>query len=216
MPKMKIELSEKTLVVHLPETFQVLSWAPFNPGQIQTRCLFNHQLSGNRKEDFSELFQDLKENLGLPENAVGMLTAAEVKNYSTHYLRSGSQWVQAVCTVGLDNARTAGDEADVEKTCGLEPQGTINIILSTNALPSLSGQLEAIQVVTMAKTRALMEMEVKSQKSGALATGTGTDCIVLASSGEVKQNYCGMHTRIGQLIGQSVYMAVKEGIEKLL
>jgi len=123
--------------------------------------------------------------------------------------------VQAVCTVGLDNARTVGEEADVEKTCELDPHGTINIILVTNALPDLSGQLEAIQVATMAKTRALMELGVKSRKSGTPATGTGTDCIVLASSGELKQNFCGMHTRIGELIGQTVYQAVKEGVEKI-
>lgn len=213
---MKIELREKTLVVHLPEIFQVLSWAPFNPGQIQTRCLFNHQLTGNKKKNFTEIFMSLQKNLDLPENAVGMLTAAEVENYSTRYLQSGSQWVQAVCTTGLDNARTVGEEADVEKTRELDPHGTINIIIVTNALPDLSGQLEAIQVATMAKTRALMEVGVKSRKSGTPATGTGTDCIVLASSGEVKQNYCGMHTRIGELIGQTVYQAVKEGAEKLL
>ncbi|MZH02133.1 MAG: adenosylcobinamide amidohydrolase [Nitrospinae bacterium] len=216
MSRFNIELREQTLVVNLPDAFQVLSWAPFNPGQVQTQCIFNHQLSGNTKNNFSEIFQDLRENLGLPENAVGMLTAADVEQYSTHYFQSGSLWVQAVCTVGLDNTRTAGDEADVENSCELEQHGTINIVLATNALPDLSGQLEAIQVVTMAKTRALMEMGVKSSKSGTPATGTGTDCIVLASSGEVKQNYCGMHTRIGQLIGQTVYDSVKEGTEKIL
>jgi adenosylcobinamide hydrolase len=216
MSRIKIVLHEKTLVVHLPGTFQVLSWAPFNPGQTETRCIFNHQLSSNREIKFPEIFHNLQENLDLPKNAVGMLTAAEVEKYSTHYLQSRSQWVQVVATTGLDNARTVGEQADVENTCELDPHGTINIILATNALPNLSGQLEAIQVATMAKTRALMEMGVKSRKSGTPATGTGTDCIVLASSGELKQDFCGMHTQLGELIGQTVYRAVKEGIERLL
>ncbi len=211
---MKIELREKTLVVHFPGIFRVLSWAPFNPGQTQTRCIFNHQLANNGKKNLSKIFQNLQKNLDLPENAVGMLTTAEVGKYSTCYLQSGSQWVQAICTVGLDNARTVGEEADVEKTHEPDPHGTINIILATNALPDLSGQLEAVQVATMAKTRALMEMEIKSRKSGSPATGTGTDCIALASSGEMQQNYCGMHTRLGELIGQTVYQIVREGIEK--
>ena len=43
-PPVKIDLFERTLVVRLPNTFQVLSWGPFSPGQTQTRCLFNHQL----------------------------------------------------------------------------------------------------------------------------------------------------------------------------
>ena len=116
--------------------------------------------------------------------------------------------------MGLDNTRTIGEEADVDSTHKLDNYGTINLILATNSLPELSGQLEALQICTMAKTRALIDMKIKSKKSGTPATGTGTDCIILASSGEVEQNYCGMHTRLGELIGQATYQAIKEGIEK--
>ena len=115
--------------------------------------------------------------------------------------------------MGLDNTRTVGENADVDP----QPEiGTINLILATNSLPDLSGQLEALQVCTMAKTRALMENNIKSTKTGGLATGTGTDCIALATSGELKQNYCGMHTLLGELIGRATYQTIKEGIEKNL
>lgn len=210
--KIQIDLEDKTLVAHLPETFQVLSWSPFNPGQMQTRCLFNHELNENIEINVPEIFINLKKNLALPDNAVGMLTTAKVRKFCTHYLQSGPHWVHAIATVGLDNTRTVGEEADVDTP--LDDHDTINLILVTNSLPDLSGQLEAIQVCTMAKTRALTEMKVKSSKSGTPATGTGTDCIILASSGEVKQNYCGMHTRLGELIGQAAYQTIKEGIEK--
>ncbi len=213
MSKINIKLYEKTLVVYLPETYQVLSWAPFNSGQTQTQCIFNHQLVDGCKENFSDIFKTLQKDFGFPENSVGLLTSAEVEKFTTRYMQSDRHWVQTVCTVGLDNTRTAGESADVDDH---NLHGTINIILATNGLPHISGQLEAIQVATMAKTRALFDMGVKSQKSGTPATGTGTDCIVLASSGEVKQNYCGMHTRLGELIGQTVYEVVKEGIEKTL
>ena len=216
MSRINIKVHNKTLVVNLPETCQVLSWAPFNPGPTQTRCIFNHQLDEGMKEKLSDIFKNLQKDIGLPENAVGLLTSAEVEKYSTRYMLSSRHWVETVCTVGLDNSRTAGEAADVKKTDEKNPYGTINIILATNALPHVSGQLEAIQVATMAKTRALFDMGVKSRKSGTPATGTGTDCIVLASSGEVKQNFCGMHTRLGELIGQTVYEAVKEGIKNSL
>ena len=75
----QINLVDKTLVVHLPDTFQVLSWGPFNPGQTKTRCLFNHQLDENIKINAPEIFFKLKKTLDLPENAVGMLTAAKIK-----------------------------------------------------------------------------------------------------------------------------------------
>jgi len=212
--KIQINLADKTLVVHLPDTFQVLSWGPFNPGQTKTRCLFNHQLDENIKINVPEIFFNLKKILDLPENAVGMLTAAKIKNFCSHFFQSGPHWVHAIATVGLDNTRTVGEEADVDSTHKLDNHGTINLILATNSLPELSGQLEALQICTMAKTRALIDMKIKSKKSGTPATGTGTDCIILASSGEVEQNYCGMHTRLGELIGQAAYQAIKEGIKK--
>ncbi len=199
-------------MVNLPDTFQVLSWGPFNPGQKKTRCLFNHQLDENTEINIPEIFLNLKKTLNLPENAVGLLTSAKVKNFCSHYLQSGPHWVHAIGTVGLDNTRTVGEEADVETT--FDNYGTINLILATNSLPDISGQLEALQICTMAKTRALIDMNIKSQKSRTPATGTGTDCIILAASGEVKQNYCGMHTRLGELIGQAAYQTIKEGIEK--
>jgi len=210
--KIRIDLSYKTLVAHLPDTFQVLSWGPFNPGQTQSRCLFNHELDKNVKINVPEIFHNLKKSLDLPDNSVGMLTAAKVSDFCSHYLQSGPHWVHAIATVGLDNTRTVGEEADVDTP--LDDRGTINLILVTNSLPDLSGQLEALQICTMAKTRALTEMKIKSSKSGSPATGTGTDCIILASSGEVKQNYCGMHTRLGELIGMATYQTVQDGIAK--
>ncbi|MEK9627993.1 MAG: adenosylcobinamide amidohydrolase [Nitrospinota bacterium] len=197
--------------MHFPNDFQVLSWAPFNSGSIRTNCIFNHQLDGNKSIDSLEIFHNLIKTFNLPENSVGMLTAAKIRNFCTHYLQSGPFWVQAICTVGLDNTRTVGEKADVDSQSEI---GTINLILVTNSLPDLSGQLEALQVCTMAKTRALAEMKIKSSKSGTPATGTGTDCIALATSGELKQNYCGMHTRLGELIGRATYETIKEGIEK--
>ena len=44
------------------------------------------------------------------------------------------------------------------------------------------------------------------------ATGTGTDCIAVASIGNSDAPYCGKHTKLGEIIGQAAYSAVKNGL----
>ncbi len=50
---------------------------------------------------------------------------------------------------------------------------------------------------------------------GLAATGTGTDCIVIAApSGAEPLRYAGKHTLLGHLIGASVLEAVRSGMRK--
>ena len=198
--------------MRLPEAWPVLSWAPFHGGQVQSSCVFNHQNGCFEDNELESIFMNVVDTLDLPSNSVGMITGAEVVQFKQAWLNHGSLWVHAVATVGLGNVRAAGDPADTEIGTGMEKPGTINMVLACNALPDLSGQLEAVQIVSMAKTAALQEAGVVSGKSGKPAAGTGTDCIVIASSGEIETNYCGMHTRLGELIGKAVRRVVSEGV----
>jgi adenosylcobinamide amidohydrolase len=72
--------------------------------------------------------------------------------------------------------------------------------------------VEAIQIATEGRVRALYEAEVRSSMSDLAATGTGTDCIAVATLGSERARYCGKHTRLGELIGRASYMAVRKGI----
>ena len=65
----------------------------------------------------------------------------------------------------------------------------------------------------MAKTATLINLGVKSLKSGLPATGTGTDCIVVAGTGEINENYCGMHTVLGEMIGKVVNEIISKAVE---
>jgi adenosylcobinamide amidohydrolase len=72
--------------------------------------------------------------------------------------------------------------------------------------------LEALAVATEAKTAAMLESAVASSRSGQPATGTGTDCIVIASpKGHPCAPYAGKHTDVGSAIGGAVLDAVREG-----
>ena len=205
---LNIELQEKTLIVRFPDEWQILSWAPFNGGDMKSSCIFNHQCDSFKNSKLDPIFNGIVERYHLPKNSVGMLTGADVGNYRKTFLSKGPVWVHAVATLGLQNARSAGDEADVENGEVKNHSGTINLMVVTNALPHLTGRVEGHHIASMAKTQALLESGEKSKKSGRPATGTGTDCIVVASCGEVKENYCGMHTVPGELIGKTVFKTI--------
>jgi adenosylcobinamide amidohydrolase len=210
----KIVLKDKSLIINLPKTSSILSWAPFNGGLTKASCIFNHECDDFEENDLGVIFNSIICGNNLPSEAVGLITGANITRYEEVFLNNGPLWVHAIATVGLNNARSAGDSADVPLGQPINKTGTINLIVSCNALPHVSGLVEAIHVATMAKTSAMFETGVKSKKSKQLATGTGTDCIVIAGSGEVQENYCGMHTVLGEMIGKAVKEIIKKGIQK--
>jgi adenosylcobinamide amidohydrolase len=80
--------------------------------------------------------------------------------------------------------------------------------------PGLSDQalVEAIQIATEGRVRALYEAGIRSSLSHLAATGTGTDCIAVVSLDDKRMAYCGKHTKLGELIGLAVFTAVKDGL----
>ena len=143
------------------------------------------------------------------------MTAANVNAYHDCFLTSSGAWVHAVATVGLSNARSVLDDADVELGFQCGSTGTVNLVVATNALPTISGRLEAIHIVAAAKTAAFRDVQVRSMKSDRQADVTGTDCVVVGSSGEIEEDHCGLHTMLGEMIGRAVYMTVSSGITGL-
>ncbi len=209
----EVVLKDKTLIINLSESSPIISWAPFNGGLTEANCIFNHECEHFEENDLGEIFDDIINRYNLPYNAIGLITGANVSRYQEAFLQRGSLWVHAITTVGLNNVRTAGDSADVASDPLVIKPGTINLILSCNALPHVSGLIEAVHLATMAKTSAIIEAGVKSKKSNQPATGTGTDCVVVAGSGEVNENYCGMHTVLGEMIGKVVKEIISKGIQ---
>ncbi len=208
----KVVLNDKSLIINLPKISSILSWAPFNGGLTESNCIFNHECDHFEENDLETIFSSIISRNNLSSNTVGLITGANVSRYEEVYLENGGLWVHAIATIGLNNARSVGDSADVDQT--IHKPGTINLIVSCNALPFVSGLVEAIHVATMAKTSAMIEAGVKSKKSKQPATGTGTDCIVVTGSGEVQENNCGMHTVLGEMIGKAVKEIIKKGIQK--
>ena len=210
----KVVLNDKTLIIHLSKTSSILSWAPLNGGLTKSNYIFNHECDNFQDNDLGTIFNSVINRNNLPHNSIGLVTGANVSRYEELFLSNGRLWVHTIATIGLNNARSVGDSADVDLDTQIVRPGTINLIISCNALPHVSGLVEAIHIATMAKTYAMVESEVKSKKSEQLATGTGTDCIVVAGGGEIQENYCGMHTVLGEMIGKAVKEIIQKGIQK--
>jgi adenosylcobinamide amidohydrolase len=114
--------------------------------------------------------------------------------------------VSAWCTAGCSNALRVGDRA----TACRAGAGTINIAVAINQPVNVAVLAEALQLAVEARVLAVQQAGVVSVRSGLPATGTGTDCIVIAapeSWGEKRSAtiaYAGKHTELGELIGRVV------------
>ena len=141
------------------------------------------------------------------------MTGAQIKKIASATEKRGAMIVTAWCTAGCSNALRVGDPASVEATA----PGTINLIVLINQPITEAAMVEAIQIATEARVAAMLAVRVTSVRSGKPATGTGTDCIVVAAPEKPAVHfYCGKHTRLGELIGRAAYRSCARSLAKRL
>ena len=199
------EIRERTLVVRFDAPFRTLGWAPLGGGFSRVRAVINHQVSENDRpatEAPARYLRGIARDLGLDSRAVAaMMTGAKVRRAAYSMAARGLLRVGTWCTAGCSNALRVGDRATFTKVL----PGTINVIVALNQPMEPAAMVEAIQIATEARILAVQQARVISKRSGKPATGTGTDCIVVASPlGTPAHRYCGKHTLAGELIGRSV------------
>lgn len=214
--KICTNVDDGALVIRFSSPLSILSWAPFNGGAFRANAVLNLQVPRNAGCDGlieSIDFPSECRRRGLCDSTVGLLTAADVGDFSSCRLDDNGLWVDATATVGLTNARSVRDVNDVT---GPRSPGTINLVVATNGLPTMAGRLEALHVAAAAKTAALRDAGIVSAKSRAPADITGTDVIVVGSDGTIAADHCGLHTPLGSLIGRAVHDVVTRGIARFL
>jgi len=171
------------------------------------------------------------ENIGLAaEKCVTMGTAANMHHAAIIHRTFLDLEVVAVVTGGVEtNGGRAGDPASVlESESGFKSldetgsdtikPGTINTMLFISQPLTEGAITRAIMTATEAKSAALQELAVNSRYSDGLATGTGTDQIIVAAPDPDEKIYrltgAGKHSKLGELIGKSVICAVKETLAR--
>ena len=138
--------------------------------------------------------------------AIGLLTSRDVARHHAADAVCDDVVCSCLATVGLSNAGRVGQPARTD----LAPVGTINILVHVSRPLDQAALIEAVSIATQARTAAVIELGFR--RNGALVTGTGTDCIVVASpTGAPRERFAGMHTAVGEALGAAVYSATLAG-----
>ena len=169
--------------------------------------------------DFEGYLAKVHRSLQLARNNTAMLvTAVDMDNLAYRRSTFGELMVGCLVTAGAkSNAMRMGvDTAQVEGP-GLSssPLGTINVILFSNANLSDGAMAMALINITEAKAATLQDLNVRSVYTPQnIATGTGTDGIIVVSGGGANIASTSGHLKIGELIGKTVRDALIDALKK--
>ena len=162
------------------------------------------------------------------EKAATLETAANMRHAAIISERFREVELICICTGGVHtNGGRAGDPAGFyESEHGFEAldhsgegspgPGTINVMLFVNKELTPGAMVRSVITATEAKTAVLQELGIGSRYSDGLATGTGTDQMLIASmrqTGTPLTN-AGKHSVLGELIGKSVSQALKQTLAR--
>jgi adenosylcobinamide amidohydrolase len=207
-------LDGRTLRVHLGAPHAVLSSAIVNGGRRRADEVAWLEVRDEELRppaDAVRLARERLAALGAP-GAVGLLTSRAVARHVTVERAAGGVAARCVATVGLGNALRVGDPPGLAARVG-----TINLLCQLSTPLSEEALVEAVAVAAQARTLAVLEAGVASRRSGLPATGTGTDCLVVAApEGRDRQPYAGLHTALGHVLGAAVHEAVARGAAEWL
>ena len=210
---MQITLSEdeRFLEVDFGVPRRTLSWAIIGGGFGEHRRVVWHFVKRaelHEGVDAVALFEERLVAQGY-DSAVGLLTARYLRPYAEARASHGDVQGHAVVTCGLGNALRAGDPAEHGVRVG-----TINVLCHLSVRLSDVALLEALALASEARTLALLELNHPSVMSGKPATGTGTDCIVIACAADGPVHaYAGKHTRVGAALGECVHAATRRATQ---
>lgn len=184
-----------------------------NPGPSKT-CPYCNQTEEDRK-------QFITEELGLDYDTTAyMATIVSMDHAVIETMTYDEITVTSVVTASLEvNAGRVGEEATCYerygKSISLKP-GTINIMVFCNCDMTPGCMARVIMTATEAKTAAIQELMIPSLRSSGIATGSGTDNIMVIADAESKNTltYAGKHGKLGELVGKTVMSAVKTALHK--
>ena len=198
---------------HLVVTFDapqtMSSWSITKPGlQVARRVVWREVRNADLppSDDPAVALDRMFTEAGF-EDAVTLVTSRAITRY--HVAQSNIEGVSAtaVATAGLSNGERIGQRC---REPVLMP-GTINILLHVSTPLSEPALLETASMVTQARTVAIMDARV--ERAGAIVTGTGTDCIVVAAPQAADgARFAGMHTPLGEAVGDAVYRVIEEAV----
>ena len=221
---------KKALVLQFAGPRHVLGTGPDNGGcQENLTAVFNVDINpgagmgcvmrGDTYEEHMNIIA--KEDLRLrPEKCTGLCTAASMENVSIQTKVYEDFTVTAIVTAGIEhNGGRAGDPAlwhEHGDTFDPAGPGTINILLHIDANLTPGAMARSLVTCTEAKAAAIQELQAPSHSSNGIATGSGTDGVIVVSNPQspARLTNAGKNTKLGEYIGVTVKAAVKEALAR--
>jgi len=191
-------------------------------------AVFNHDVNPGlgktidcmtQSEDESKIF--IEKSLGLDYETVAyMATIVSMDSaaFSTRTYDELSVSAAATASLELNGGRVGEPATSYEKrgkSIMLNP-GTINIMVFVNANMTPGCLAQAMVVAVEAKTAVLQELLAGSMRSSRIATGSGTDNMMIIANAESDNllTYAGQHGKLGELIGVTVMDAVRQSLDQ--
>jgi adenosylcobinamide amidohydrolase len=198
---------------HLVATFNapqtMLSWSLTKPGfQTARRVAWREVRNADLPpaEDPIDSIRRLMADADLAD-AICLVTSRDITRYHLAQTTVEGVTATALATAGLSNGERIGTRCT-------EPvllPGTVNVLLHVSCPLSEAALIETVSMATLARTAAIIEAKV--ERAGVLVTGTGTDCIVVAApEGADRARFAGMHTAIGEAVGDCVVRVIRESV----
>ncbi|XHH07962.1 MAG: adenosylcobinamide amidohydrolase [Candidatus Bathyarchaeia archaeon] len=212
----KIVIKDNIVALISDTPLVTLSSGIYNGGYKKANAILNVSVPDGYNDkhlhdDPINLVFEAQKNLQIKNDYVAMLTAAKIQNLSMTTRQTGDITITVIATAGWRHGESSGE--DIENSH--YTHGTINIIVFLNANPTDSCLVSLFLTATEAKTAAMNDYDIRSRYSGDKATGTITDSLSLAVTGQgEKIELGGPASTIGQLVASAVRQAVKEAADK--
>jgi len=213
---MHIEHTNSYIAITFPCPLRTLSSAVFGGGYKKIDTIVNIKTNANALIGNSpdQLVSDFLKRKFPGRSGIGLLTSAKIEYAQFIYACEKDIHVLAAVTAGTSNALNIAERTTTDFSGGQTLCGTINTIVITDGFLLDDCMVSTAISATEAKTAALIDLGIKSTVTGNQATGTGTDSIVIVSGNGIRIRYAGGHTLFGQIVGETVYSAVKRSLLK--
>jgi adenosylcobinamide hydrolase len=213
-----LEWREGHLLLEFPAEADSLSSAVYGGGTGRLKRAVNQYVS--RDYECSNPVRDMENKLQewgyALEGCAGLMTAVPLEHAAVAEEDTGSAGIFCCVTAAAGNAARAGSQRSV--LAAYRP-GTVNIMLGIDGWLSSSAMVNAVMTATEAKAAALADLGIVDAENGLIATGTTTDAIVLAVSGNrryaAEHVYAGTATDLGGAVGRLVYSTVTASLRSV-
>lgn len=222
----QVKLHHTAIVVAFDDVRYSLSTGPLNGGLHHIMAIRNQNLpffvetekelpGGSSAGYLSAEFEQEDYPLNF---CTGLITSATMEFHAYAKVTAGDVIVETIATGGFEaTAHCAGDGYYYEEKDGKFRQpGTINLLIFTNKALTDGALTKALITVTEAKCAAFRNEEIHSLISGAYATGTATDGVVLTidTNGELLTD-SGTYSLFGDTLAKCVRLAMKRAFENI-